>query len=97
MDRYKKNIPLGIFSLYFIKVCLQPVTLTEAAILMILGTVAAFYEFKSTDKKILELEQKVNGHQEQIEQKFKELDGVKSQVAGIKLASSYSKTSQNKF
>ena len=85
----KKVLPLGIFCLYFIKVCLQPVTLTEAAILMILGAVAAFYEFKSTDKKILELEEIVKKHQDQIELRFKELDGVKNQVAGIKLSSSY--------
>lgn len=92
----KKVLPLGIFCLYFIKVCLQPVTLTEAAILMILGTVAAFYEFKSTDKKIQELEETVKKHQEMIEFRFKDLDGVKSQVAGIKLSNSF-KSNQAKF
>lgn len=96
MTQYKKIIPLGTFCLYFIKVCLQPVTLTEAAILLILGTVAAFYEFKSADQKMLDLEDKVNKHQEEIEKRFKELDGVKSQVAGIKLSNSY-KSPQSKF
>lgn len=91
-----KIIPLGTFLLYFIKVCLQPVTLTEAAILLILGVVASFYEFKSNDNKIQELEALVQNHQKLIEDKFKELDGVKNQVAGIKLSNTY-KAQQAKF
>jgi hypothetical protein len=63
--------------------------MTEAAILLILGSVAAFYEYKSTNKKIDELEAIVAKHQELIENKFKELDGVKTQVASIKLSNSY--------
>jgi len=97
METKVKYFPLGAFALYFLKISLQPVTLTEAAILLILGSIAAFYEFKSTNKKILDLESQVLNHQKLIEEKFKELDGVKSQVAGIKLASNYKTQTPNRF
>lgn len=97
MQNYLKYIPMGLFAVYFLKVCLQPVTMTEAAILLILGSVAAFYEFKSNDKKILELEAQIKNQQILIESRFKEFDGVKSQVASIKLASNYRTQNTNKF
>lgn len=97
MESKVKYLPLGAFALYFLKVSLQPVTLTEAAILLILGSVAAFYEFKSTNKKILDLEAQIKNQQKLIEDKFREFEGVKSQVAGIKLASNYRTQNTNKF
>lgn len=97
MENKIKYLPLGAFALYFLKISLQPVTLTEAAILLILGTIAAFYEFKSTNKKILDLESQIQNQQKLIEEKFRDLDGVKSQVAGIKLAANYRTQQPGKF
>lgn len=91
-----KYIPLGLFSVYFLKISLQTATLSDAAILLILGSIAAFYEFKSNDKKLLELESQISEIQKTTDLKLKDLDGVKSQVASIKLANNY-KTQQAKF
>lgn len=93
MENKIKYLPLGAFALYFLKVSLQPVTLTEAAILLILGSIAAFYEFKSADKKLANLEQRLIDQEKEFKalKEFysKDIDSVKSHIASIKLSTGY--------
>jgi hypothetical protein len=89
MQKYRKSIPLMAFCLYFLKVSLLPTGPVEASILLILGSVAAYFEYKSNDQKIKDLESKLDLYIKDSAQKFVELEGVKSQVAGIKMATGY--------
>lgn len=78
-----------MFLAYFVRVSLSTATPTEAAILLILGLAAAFFEFKVQDEKLNSLDAKVTDYQTQVEAKLREIEAIKSQVAGIKLTSSY--------
>ena len=89
MQKYIKHLPLAMFMAYFIKVSLFSVTYVEAVILLILGAAAAFFEFKSNDIKITELDAKVSLYEKQVEAKLKEIEAIKGQVAGLKLSSSF--------
>lgn len=83
----KKNIPLAVFCLYFLKISFISANYTEAAILLILGSIAAIYEFKNHDRKFHELEEKLALQQKQLDDRAKELESVKNAVASIKLSS----------
>lgn len=89
MQKYRKSIPLLAFCLYFLKVSLLPTGPVEASILLILGSVAAYFEYKSNDQKIKDLETKLDLHTSEAAKKFAELESVKSQVAGIKMATGF--------
>lgn len=84
----KKNIPLVAFCLYFAKLVLQPATLIEASILLILGSICCYFEFKSTDQTILDLNQKVTNLENAWKERDKDIDNLKSSVASVKLGAS---------
>jgi peptidoglycan hydrolase CwlO-like protein len=82
----RKNIPLIAFGAYFVKSLILQPTLVEAAILLILGGVAGFFEYKSNDKKILDLNERLNNQQKSLDEKQKEIDSIKNSIMGIKLS-----------
>lgn len=84
---WKKNLPLVVFCLYLIKTVLQPATFVEASILFALAAMSCYFEFKSNDNKLSELEQKINQTQKNIDSKAAEVENLKSSVAALKLSS----------
>lgn len=87
MER-KKLVPLVAFCLYFLKVTILPSSYAEAAILLILGAVAAFYEFKGNDQKLNDLQNKLNKMNEDLEKQTKEVEALKSFATSVKLSQS---------
>jgi peptidoglycan hydrolase CwlO-like protein len=83
---WKKNLPLVVFCLYLVKSAILPATFVEAAILLVLGTMACYFEYKSNDAKLSELEGNVKQVQTNLDIKSKELESLKSAVASMKLA-----------
>lgn len=86
MQKVKSWLFLGLLSLYFIKVIIHPSGYEDAAILLILGSIASFYEFKSSDSKLTIIEQQISKLREDIDLKNTDLDAVKSAMASMKLA-----------
>lgn len=82
----KKNLPLLAFCLFLIKTSLQSITFTESSVLFILAAMACFFEFKSNDNKISQLENNIISIQKSLDDRAKELDTLKSSVASVKLA-----------
>lgn len=93
MENKIKYLPMGAFVLYFLKICLQPVTLTDAAVLLILGSIASFYEFKSAGNKMIGLEARLTAQEKEFSDLkafySKDIDSVKSHIASIKLSTGY--------
>lgn len=87
MEKFKKFLPLVAFCLYFIKICIQPISYPEAAILAILGAIFLFNETRIQTKEIKALVDKVEGRQKELETYVKDIDSLKSSVASIKLGS----------
>jgi hypothetical protein len=86
MLKLKSALPLALFCLYFIKTLIRPAGYEDAVILLVLGSIAAFYEFKSSETKITNLENQMTKLGETIELRNKEVDSIKSAVASMKLA-----------
>jgi len=80
-----KHVPLIAFLAYFIKVMGTQPTLTDAAMLLIVGGIASFYEFKSNTKQIDELNTRLTAQQAFLDVASKDIEFLKSNVAGIKL------------
>ena len=79
-------IPLALFTVFFGKLLFQPISYTEASILLILGLVSAFFEFQATDKKIKAIEAKMLLTTKEFEEKIKEIEAIKGAVNGLKLS-----------
>lgn len=79
-------IPLALFTVFFAKLLLQPINYTDAAILLILGLVSAFFEFQATDKKIKSIEHKMNQTTRDLEDRLKEVDAIKGAINSLKLS-----------
>lgn len=65
---------------------MQPSGYQDAAILLILGGLVSFFEFKSSDTKLSLIEKQMVKLSEDIEMRNKEVDSLKSAVASMKLA-----------
>lgn len=86
MNKVHRFIPLLAFCLYFGKSLTQQAGYPEAIMLLILGSIAAFYEYKNTDSKLVELEEKLNKlNQDNLEQN-KEIENLKGSVSAVKLS-----------
>lgn len=86
MDKIK-FIPLAISSLFGLKLLVLGGNLESACILAVLGGISAFYEFKVQNKKIKDLEEKVESYNKTMEEKAKEIESLKTHVSSIKLGS----------
>lgn len=81
MKSYKSYVLLSLFSAEFVKTILQPATFVDAALLLVLGSVFAYVEYKNADKKLEEFEKKLSSQQT-------EINGLKEQVGSIKMVQS---------
>ena len=82
----RKYLPLAAFCIYFAKVTILPSSYPEAVILLILGSVAAYFEYKSNDKKIAALEEQFKAQQKDLEDKAKDIEHLKSSITSMKLS-----------
>lgn len=78
MLKYRTHILLSLFSLAFGKSLAQSPSFQDAAVILILGAVFAFLEFKSSEKRIVEFEAVLNKQREDI-------DDLKEKVSSIKI------------
>lgn len=79
-------IPLGLFTIFFTKLLFQPVSYTDASILLILGLVSAFFEFQATDKKVKTIEAKMDQTTKDLEDRLKEIESIKGAINSLKLS-----------
>lgn len=86
MLKIKNLIPLSLFCLYFFKTLIKSNGYEDAGILLILGSIASFYEFKSEDTKISTIEKQIAKLEQDIELKNKDVDSIKNAMASMKLA-----------
>lgn len=88
----KKLLPISAFCIYFIKVCILPAGIPEASILLILASFVAYLEYKDSDKKLSTIESDLSKLKNDLEEKSKEIDSMKSYVTGMKLQNSMKST-----
>lgn len=89
MDKIK-YIPLALFVLFSGKALISGVNSYESASgLLILGAIAAFYEFKSQEKTVTLLSDEISKQREEQKRLEKELEALKSTVSSIKLTNQF--------
>lgn len=86
MQKTKSSIFLALLCLYFLKVLIRPTGYEDAVILLVLGCIVSFFEFKSSDSKLAIMEKQINKITEDLELRNKDVDSVKSAMASMKLA-----------
>lgn len=86
MQKIKSWIFLTLLCLYFIKALIRPAGYEDAVILLVLGSIVSFYEFKSSDSKLSIMEKQINKLTEDIDLKNKDIDSIKNALASMKLA-----------
>lgn len=94
MQKIVKHLPLAIFCLYFSKVYLQTISYPEVGILLVLASIASFYEYKAADSKLNQLEDKLIKQEIRLESKEKELEIIKTTIASLKLSSGMRQVNQ---
>lgn len=85
-EPYLKYIPLGMFFAFGIKTLLTSATLTDAALLLVLGGVAGYYEWKSQTKATALLHARCNEIDKHLNDFKKTQDEMKGYISGLKLA-----------
>jgi hypothetical protein len=86
MQKTKSTIFLALLCLYFIKVLVRSSGYEDAVILLVLGSIVSFFEFKTSDSKLVAIEKQLAKLTEDIEIKNKDVDAVKSAMASMKMA-----------
>jgi len=80
-----KYIPLLLFVAGAVKALSVSGSWIDLAVLAVLGLVCAFYEFKSSDKKLKVLEDTLKAHQVAIQNLDTNNKELKSYLSGLKL------------
>lgn len=75
----KSALPIALFCLYLGKTFFIPASWSESLILCVLGGLVAYSSYKNENKLLTNLNEK-------LEKQEKDIDYLKSQLAGIKLA-----------
>lgn len=78
--------PLALFVAAVLKGLVLGFGWVDAPILVILGAIAAFYEFKSSEKKVKLLQARCDAVDIHLTTLYKELDVVKTHFSGLKVA-----------
>lgn len=81
-----QKLPLVLFCLYFIKVMFFPVSYAEVGILLILGAVSSYFEFKNQDKRLEEMKSHLDQAIKSFESKTKEIEEMKNAFNAMKLS-----------
>lgn len=86
MEKYAKYIPLALFCLAVGKLLIFPATWEGAAGTLVVGLLAGAYEFKNQDKKIKELEDKLETVTLVVNNHGKAIENAQSGVSALRLA-----------
>lgn len=86
MQKLKSVIFMALLCLYFGKVLIRPSGYEDAVILLVLGSIFTFFEFKANDSKLIAIEKQLAKLTEDVDLKNKDVDSIKSAVASMKLA-----------
>lgn len=87
MEKYTKHAPLALFCLTMGKLLIFPATWEAAAAALVAGLLAGAYEFKNHDKKLKELEQKIELISTVVNNHAKAIEDTKSGLSTMKIAS----------
>lgn len=82
---YIKYVPLILFSAFAIKALVVGATLIDAPILLVLGAIAAFYEYKAQEKKISLLQKRCDTIDTYLTTLTKNDEEIKTYISGLKL------------
>lgn len=97
MEKYIKHAPLALFCLAIGKLLVFPATWEGAAAALVAAVLAAGYEFKNHDKKLLEMEANYDKKTKELEAKIeiittvvnnhaKTIEDTKGSMSAMKLA-----------
>lgn len=97
VEKYIKYAPIALFCLTIGKLIILPASWESAATALVVGLVAAAYELKSQDKKVLAMEARFDAKVKELEAKnvvlidtlnnhAKAFDEVKTHISGLNLA-----------
>lgn len=86
--KYTKFIPLGLFALYAGKLLVLGGSLESALILAVLASASAYYEFKSQDQALSDLQSKFKAFEDILQEQHKAHKSLETHVHGLKLATS---------
>ena len=77
MLKYRNSILLVLFSAGFVKLSLFSPTLSEALVLLIVGMVYSYLEYKNQDVKMAEFEQRLNEKDRQYHELNEKVGSIK--------------------
>lgn len=86
--KFTKYIPLGLFTLYAGKLLILGGSLESAVVLAVLAAASAFYEYKSNDKALKELQDKFKNFEEKLVEQEKSHKDMLTHLHGLKLSTS---------
>ena len=86
MESIRKNLPLIAFSCFFLKSLIFPISYPEIGMMLVLGAIASVFEFKSHNKKLKELEQKLEMEDKALLLLSKKVDDLNTHLASVKMA-----------
>jgi len=93
---YLKYLPLSLFTLAVGKGLIIGFSWVDAPILLILGGIAAFYEFKSNDKKVALLQTRLDLVDKHLTEFNVKLDKVQTHSSAMSLGQQYVAQMQRK-
>lgn len=94
MENLSKYAPLVLFCLYSSKLIVTGNTLSDSALLAVIGALSAFSLYKSEDKKIQVMTERLSEMDKKIQDITKSNEDLRSGVASVKIAQNMR---QNKF
>ena len=86
MEKYLKHIPLALFCLTIGKLIILSPTWEGAAAALVTGLVAGAFEYKGQDKKIQELEKRIETVASVVNNQAKAIEDTRSSVSTMQLA-----------
>lgn len=93
MEKYIKFIPLALFCSFVIKGLMYGVSYVDTSVYLVLGAMAAFFEWKLQYKRMEVLHVRMDEIDKHLTNIYKSQEELKSHVASAKLASTYRPTS----
>lgn len=83
--QFLKYLPLALFTIAVGKGLVLGFTWIDAPVLVILGSMAAFYEFKVNEAKIKLMQARCDAVDKHLTTLYKEQESLKSHFSGIKV------------
>lgn len=83
--KFIKYAPLVIFGLFALKTLIMGCTIENALTLAILGSIAAYYEWKNESAIIQAFEFRLVSYEEKLDNSAKELENLKTHVGGLRI------------